>query len=103
MISANAPEARHRTAGITKRIASIQRMAVLKITGAMRMSLMDAIKIHVGLLPMELQMSKVCHVPGSATKNAPSAQAAIGGDLEQRSISLLTAPQTCSPIQPGPN
>ncbi|KNZ71310.1 hypothetical protein J132_00048 [Termitomyces sp. J132] len=48
-------------AGITKKLGSIQQIAALKIMDAMRMSLMDVVEIHVGLLPMELMMDKVCH------------------------------------------
>ena len=46
---------------ITNRFATLQRMAVLAITGAMRTTATDVLDLHVGLLPMHLALHRLCH------------------------------------------
>jgi ribonuclease HI/exonuclease III len=49
------------SAGVTKKLASVQRSAALTITGALRSTATDVLDIHANLLPMDLLMDKVCH------------------------------------------
>lgn len=44
----------------TRRYASIQRMAGMAITGALRSTPTDVIDLHAGLLPAELMLKKAC-------------------------------------------
>ena len=46
---------------ITNRFATLQRMAALAITGAMRTTATDVLDLHVGLLPMLLALHRLCH------------------------------------------
>jgi len=47
--------------GVTNRLASLQSLASIAITGALHMNAMDTLEIHTGILPMQLLMHKVCH------------------------------------------
>ncbi|KAF5378264.1 hypothetical protein D9615_008696 [Tricholomella constricta] len=47
--------------GPTRQLAKVQRPAVLAITGAMRSSPTDALELHARLLPVDLQLRKICH------------------------------------------
>ncbi len=45
-----------RSVGITNRLASVQRMATLAITGAMRTMATDTLDLHAGIWPMDLML-----------------------------------------------
>src|SRR6266481_8815110 len=47
--------------GITNRLASVQRMATLAITGAMHTTATDMLDLHAGIWPMDLMLHRVCH------------------------------------------
>ena len=47
--------------GATKRLESIQHMAVTAITGTLRTMAMDIMEAHANVLPVELLMHRVCH------------------------------------------
>lgn len=44
----------------TRQLARIQRVAALAISGALRSSPSDAVEMHIGLLPVDLYMHKLC-------------------------------------------
>lgn len=47
--------------GATRQLARVQRIAVLAITGALRSSPTDSLERHLGMLPLDLFMHKLCH------------------------------------------
>ena len=47
--------------GITNKLASIQRMAAIAITGAMRTTATDILDLHAGLTPIPLMLHRICH------------------------------------------
>src|SRR6266481_3184361 len=47
--------------GMAKRLTSIQRIATLAITGAIRSTASDIMEAHAYLAPIELLLDKVCH------------------------------------------
>ena len=47
--------------GITGKLASLQRMATLAITGALRTTATDVLDLHANVLPVELLLNKICH------------------------------------------
>jgi ribonuclease HI len=47
--------------GVADRLTSIQRIAALSITGAMRTSPTDSLEAHANLLPIPILMQKICH------------------------------------------
>lgn len=47
--------------GIAKRLAKVQRIAALSITGAMRTTATDVLNNHANLLPVPLLLQKICH------------------------------------------
>ena len=46
--------------GMVNRLASLQRVAALAITGAMRTTVTDVINLHADLLPMQLVTHRLC-------------------------------------------
>lgn len=46
--------------GVLKQLTKIQIMAAIAITGALKLTAMDILEIHAGILPMELTLNKVC-------------------------------------------
>ena len=47
--------------GITGKLASLQRMATLAITGALRSTTTDVLDLHADVLPVELLLNKIWH------------------------------------------
>ncbi|KIK33807.1 hypothetical protein CY34DRAFT_98971 [Suillus luteus UH-Slu-Lm8-n1] len=47
--------------GIAKRLATVQQITALSITGAMRMTATDVLNNHTNLLPVLLLLQKICH------------------------------------------
>jgi ribonuclease HI len=47
--------------GTTNRLTSLQRLAAIAITGALKTTATDVLELHAGILPMQLLMHKVCH------------------------------------------
>ena len=47
--------------GITSKLASLQRMATLTITGALCSTVTDVLDLHADVLPVELLLNKICH------------------------------------------
>jgi ribonuclease HI len=47
--------------GVTKRLASLQRIATVAITGALRTTATDVLDIHANVLPVALMMRKICY------------------------------------------
>ena len=47
--------------GVARKLSTIQRMATMAITGALRTSTSDVMEAHANLLPIELTMDRVCH------------------------------------------
>ena len=47
--------------GIADRLTSVQRIAALSITGAMRTTPTDSLEAHANLFPIPLLMQKICH------------------------------------------
>jgi hypothetical protein len=47
--------------GIVKKLTSMQRIAALSITSAMRTSPTDVLEAHANLLPIPLLLQKICH------------------------------------------
>jgi hypothetical protein len=47
--------------GITKKMTSVQRIAALAITGAMRTTATDLLEAHTNLLPITLLLQNTCH------------------------------------------
>lgn len=47
--------------GIAKWLATVQRIAALSITGAMRTTATDNLNIHANLLLVPLLLQKICH------------------------------------------
>ena len=47
--------------GFTKQLQSIQRMSALNITGALCTTPTDALDVHAGIFPIELELQKACH------------------------------------------
>ncbi|KAG2130236.1 hypothetical protein DEU56DRAFT_694152, partial [Suillus clintonianus] len=47
--------------GVAKRLASIQRIAAISITGAMRTTATDILDNHANLLPIPLLLQQICH------------------------------------------
>jgi len=47
--------------GIAKKITTIQRIAALTITGAMRSTATDLLEVHTNLLPVTLLLQNTCH------------------------------------------
>ena len=50
-----------RSVGATKRLASIQHMAITTISGMLHTTAMDVMEAHANVMPIELLMHKVCH------------------------------------------
>ena len=47
--------------GVTKRLESVQRIAVTAITGALHTMATDVMEAHVNILPAKMLMHKICH------------------------------------------
>ena len=47
--------------GITGKLVSLQRMAMLAITGALHSTVIDVLDLHADVLPVELLLNKICH------------------------------------------
>lgn len=47
--------------GIMNRLTSVQRIAAISITGAMRTTPTDSLEAHANLLPISILMQKICH------------------------------------------
>ena len=47
--------------GISDRLTSVQRLAALSITGAMKTTSTDSLEAHANLTPIPLLMQKICH------------------------------------------
>ena len=47
--------------GVANRLISIQRMATIAITGAMRTTATDVLDLHAGLTPIPLMLHRICH------------------------------------------
>lgn len=47
--------------GIANRLTSVQRIAAISITGAMRTTPTDSLEAHANLLPISLLLQKLCH------------------------------------------
>lgn len=47
--------------GVARRLGRVQRVAALSITGAMRSTATDTLKVHAKLLPMEHRMQNLCY------------------------------------------
>ena len=47
--------------GVTSKLASLQRMATLAITGALHSTTTDMLDLHADVLPVELLLNKICH------------------------------------------
>ena len=47
--------------GITNKLVSLQRMAALAITGALRSTATDALDLHAGTQPVRLLLRRLCH------------------------------------------
>ena len=54
-------ERRSGSVGFTRRLASVQRLATVAITGALCSMATDVLDLHANLLPVELLLHKVCH------------------------------------------
>ncbi|OJA19934.1 hypothetical protein AZE42_14044, partial [Rhizopogon vesiculosus] len=46
---------------VARRLTSVQRIAAISMTGAMRSSATDALEAHANLLPISLQLQNICH------------------------------------------
>ena len=47
--------------GATGKLASLQRMATMAITGALRSTATDILDLHAGVLPVGLLLRRICH------------------------------------------
>ena len=47
--------------GVSRKLASVQRIATVAITGALRTTATDMMEAHANLWPMELLMHRICH------------------------------------------
>lgn len=52
---------KHGSAGNIRRLAQIQRQALLAMTGALRTAPTDTLEAHARLLPLDLLVDKICH------------------------------------------
>ncbi|OJA18739.1 hypothetical protein AZE42_12536 [Rhizopogon vesiculosus] len=57
----NTNSLQHGSIGVAKRISSIQRIATLAITGALRSTATDVLEAHANLLPAILLLQSACH------------------------------------------
>ena len=63
---------RHRgSIGVAKKLASIQRMVNISITGAMRTTATDTLDAHTLLLPTHLLLQKICHQAATRLATLP--------------------------------
>ncbi|KAG2747132.1 hypothetical protein P692DRAFT_20739651 [Suillus brevipes Sb2] len=49
------------SAGIAERLAKVQRISTLSITGAMKFTATDTLDAHANLLPTDILLQRVCH------------------------------------------
>ena len=48
------------SAGVARKLTTVQRMATTAVTGALRTTATDVMEVHENLLPVELMMNRIC-------------------------------------------